>query len=89
VLPDQAASQEGGSEGGVIHGNRDRPCKRKTKEKTIKRIVQLARGKYRGFNDHHLIEKLKEQEKIELSREKVRARPAYMECKTCWGCDFA
>jgi hypothetical protein len=34
--------------------------------------VELARGKYQGFNDHHLTEKLKEQEKIELSREKVR-----------------
>jgi transposase len=57
---------------GVVHRNRGRPCKRKTKEKTIKRIVELARGKYRGFNDHHLTEKLKEQEHIELSREKVR-----------------
>ncbi|MCA1605233.1 MAG: ISNCY family transposase, partial [Acidobacteria bacterium] len=27
---------------------------------------------YQGFNDHHLTEKLKEQEKIELSRERVR-----------------
>src|SRR5437016_534228 len=57
---------------GVIHGNRGRPCKRKAKEKTVKRIVELARGKYRGFNDHHLTEKLKEQEQIELSREKIR-----------------
>jgi len=57
---------------GVVHGNRGRPCKRKVKEKTIKRIVELARGKYRGFNDHHLTEKLKEHEGIELSREKVR-----------------
>jgi transposase len=57
---------------GVVHGNRGRPCKRKTKEKTIKRIVELARAKYQRFNDHHLTEKLKEQEYIELSREKVR-----------------
>ena len=57
---------------GVIHGNRGRPCKRKAKEKTVKRVVELARGKYRGFNDHHLTEKLKEQEQIELSREKIR-----------------
>jgi hypothetical protein len=35
-------------------------------------VVELARGKYKGFNDHHLTEKLKEQESIELSREKVR-----------------
>ena len=57
---------------GVIHGNRGRPCKRKTQEKTVRRVLELARGKYQGFNDHHLTEKLKEQEKIELSREKVR-----------------
>jgi transposase len=57
---------------GVVHGNRGRLCQRKVKNKTVKRIVELARGKYHGFNDHHLTEKLKEQEKIELSREKVR-----------------
>ena len=34
--------------------------------------MELARGKYQGFNDHHLTEKLQEQEKIKLSREKVR-----------------
>ena len=57
---------------GVVHGNRGRPCKRKIKEKTVRRILELARGRYQGFNDHHLTEKLKEEEKIELSREKVR-----------------
>ncbi len=57
---------------GVVHGNRGRRCKRKTEEKTVRRVVELARGKYQGFNDHHLTEKLKEQEQIELSREKVR-----------------
>jgi transposase len=57
---------------GVVHGNRGRSCKRKTKEKTVKRILELARVKYQGFNDHHLTEKLKEQESISLSREKVR-----------------
>ena len=57
---------------GVVHGNRGRPCKRKIKEKLVKRIVELAKGKYKDFNDHHLTEKLQEQEEIELSREKVR-----------------
>ena len=57
---------------GVVHGNRGRPCKRKTKEKVVNRIVELAQGKYKDFNDHHLTEKLKEQEKIKLCREKVR-----------------
>jgi transposase len=57
---------------GVVHGNRGRACIRKVKEKTVRRIVELARGKYQGFNDHHLTEKLKEHEQIELSRETVR-----------------
>src|SRR5262247_3023219 len=57
---------------GVVHGNRGRGCKHKTKEKEVRRVVELAKGKYLGFNDHHLTEKLAEQEKIELSREKIR-----------------
>jgi transposase len=57
---------------GVVHGNRGRPSKRKVKEKTVKRIVELALGKYRGFNDRHLTEKLAEEEQIEFCREKIR-----------------
>jgi transposase len=57
---------------GVVHGNRGRPCKRKIKQKTVKRIVELARGKYRGFNDRHLTEKLNQEEQIEFCREKIR-----------------
>ena len=53
---------------GVVHGNRGRACKRKSKEKEVKRVVELAKGKYRGFNDRHLTEKLAEQEKLEISR---------------------
>ncbi len=56
---------------GVIHGNRGRPCRWKVSEKAERKIVEAARGKYRGFNDHHLTEKL-EEEGIKLSREKVR-----------------
>jgi len=56
---------------GVIHGNRGRPCRWKLSEKAERKIVEAARGKYRGFNDHHLTEKL-EEEGIKLSREKVR-----------------
>ena len=57
---------------GVVHGNRGRPCRRRLKDNIVRRVLELARGKYQGFNDHHLTEKLKEQESIELSREKVR-----------------
>ena len=56
----------------VIHGNRGRRCRHKVKERIVGRVVELARGKYLGFNDHHLTEKLKEHEQIDLSREKVR-----------------
>jgi transposase InsO family protein len=44
----------------------------RSKEKIVGRVVELARRKYQGFNDHHLTEKLKEHEQIDLSREKVR-----------------
>jgi hypothetical protein len=37
-----------------------------------KRIVELARGQYAGFNDSHLTEKLVEVEKMTVSRETVR-----------------
>lgn len=63
-----------GKEGvrGVIHGNRGRSSPRKLPVKTRHRIVELAQGKYRGFNDHHLTEKLAEVEGITVSREVVR-----------------
>jgi len=67
----KARVKKGGAKG-VVHGNRGRPSKRKIKEKTVKRIVELAQGKYQDFNDHHLTDKLEAEEKIELSREKVR-----------------
>ena len=67
----KARVTKGGAKG-VVHGNRGRPCKRKTKEKDVRRVVELAKGKYLGFNDHHLTEKLAEQEKLAISREKVR-----------------
>jgi hypothetical protein len=57
---------------GVVDGNRGRPCKRKTAEKEVRRIVELAKRKYRGFNDRHLTEKLAKQEKLAISRETVR-----------------
>jgi hypothetical protein len=56
----------------VIHGNRGRRSPRKLPTTTHRRIVELARGKYRGFNDHRLTEKLVEAEGIRVSRETVR-----------------
>jgi transposase len=57
---------------GVVHGNRGRLSERKITDQIAQRVVELARGKYPGFNDHHLTEKLADEEKIKLSREKVR-----------------
>ena len=44
---------------GVVHGNRGLRCKRRLKDSTVRRVLELARGKYQGFNDHHLTEKLR------------------------------
>lgn len=56
---------------GLAHGNRGRKSLRKMSKKKEERIVKLAQGKYRGFNDHHLTEKLCEVEGISVSRRKV------------------
>lgn len=56
---------------GLAHGNRGRPSLRKMPKKLEGRIVKLAQGKYKGFNDHHLTEKLLEVEGISVSRRKV------------------
>jgi len=56
---------------GVVHGNRGRPCKRKIKEKMVRRVVELARGKYRGFNDH------RETQRTRTDRAQPRESPPY------------
>jgi len=50
---------------GVIHGNRGCHSDRKLPTQIERRIVELARGKYRGFNDCHFTENLTEQEGME------------------------
>lgn len=57
---------------GLAHGNRGRPSLRKMSKRQEERIVKLAQGKYQGFNDHHLTEKLCEVEGIVVSRPKVQ-----------------
>ena len=44
----------------------------KTVSAKVKQVLELARGRYQGLNDTHLTEKLKEKEKIALSRPEVR-----------------
>ena len=56
----------------VHHGNRGRPMPWAVTLPQKQLILTLARGKYRGFNDSHLAEKLRDQENLPLSRETVR-----------------
>jgi len=60
------------SVGWVQHGNRGRsmPWAFSLPQKQL--ILSLARGKYRGFNDSHLCEKLQAEENFAVSRETVR-----------------
>ena len=56
----------------VHHGNRGRPMPWALPAALRRTILELARGKYQGFNDSHLCEKLNAEEKLEVSRETVR-----------------
>jgi transposase len=60
------------SVGWVQHGNRGRsmPWALPLPQKRL--ILTLARGKYQGFNDSHLAEKLRADENLAVSRETVR-----------------
>jgi len=59
-------------EAALAHANRGRPSPRRLPDAVRRRIVQLSRGTYAGFNDHHLCEKLVEREGFSLSRETLR-----------------
>jgi transposase len=56
----------------VRHGNRGRPMPWAVSLPQKQLILTLARGKYQGFNDSHLAEKLRDEEDLPLSRETVR-----------------
>ena len=56
----------------VRHGNRGRPMPWALPAALRRTILELVRGKYAGFNDSHLCEKLRSQEKLVVSRESVR-----------------
>jgi transposase len=56
----------------VLHGNQSRVPVNRTPEELRRRIIELARGKYAGFNDTHLREKLEREEAIAVSRSTVR-----------------
>jgi transposase len=59
-------------EAALAHANRGRPSPRRLSDALRQRILQLSRGTYAGFNDHHLCEKLVEREGFSLSRETLR-----------------
>lgn len=56
----------------VQHGNRGRPMPWALSVPQKQLILTLARGKYQGFNDSHLAEKLRAEENLAVSRETVR-----------------
>ena len=58
--------------GWVQHGNRGRPMPWAVSLPQKQLILKLARGKYQGFNDSHLAEKLRSEEDLSVSRETVR-----------------
>jgi transposase len=61
-----------GSVAWVQHGNRGRPMPWALPATRRRTILELARGKYAGFNDSHLCEKLNTVENLVVSRETVR-----------------
>ncbi len=56
----------------VIHGLTGRSPANRIGEETRRRVIELARKKYAGFNDHHLTEKLLELEELAISRRSVQ-----------------
>jgi hypothetical protein len=67
----RAAYRDKGA-GGLVHGSRGRPSPRRLSAEERERILSLMVGKYVGFNDCHLTEKLRTVEQLTLSRELVR-----------------
>ena len=57
---------------GMLHGNRGKAAWNQTASEKIDKVLELARGRYQGLNDTHLSEKLREEEKIAVSRATVR-----------------
>lgn len=58
--------------GDLACASRGRPSPRRLPEQVRARILDLARTRYAGFNDHHLCEKLCEVEGLPLGRETLR-----------------
>ena len=61
-----------GGAAALAHVSRGRPSHRRLPERVRSRLLTLVRLRYAGFNDHHLYDKLVEQEGFSLSRETLR-----------------
>jgi transposase len=61
-----------GSAAALAHVSRGRPSHRRLPDRIRQAVLHLARSRYTGFNDHHLHDKLVEQEGFSLSRETLR-----------------
>lgn len=57
---------------GMAHGSRGRPSRRRIPPEVVEIVLKLATGKYAGFNDVHLTEKLNEEEGLHISASSVR-----------------
>src|SRR5207249_828079 len=57
---------------GLLHRSIGREAWNRIEEQLRQEVVRLSKEVYAGFNDSHFTEKLKEEERIELSRESVR-----------------
>ena len=57
---------------GIVHGNRGRASPRRLPAAERERIVDLAKGRYRGVNDSHLAELLAENEGIVIGRSSLQ-----------------
>src|SRR3989304_2156654 len=57
---------------GLAHGNRGRAPVHKTLPEVETRVVELAEGRYKGFNHCHLPDMLAEQEYLPMSRSTIR-----------------
>lgn len=57
---------------GIIHGNTGRAPWNRTADPVRQKVLELSKQLYGDFNDMHFMEKLSEDQQIELSRETVR-----------------
>lgn len=66
----QRVAEEGSK--GLVHGLTGQSPVNRVTDEVREKILGLRRDKYKGFNDHHFTEKLREVEKIKVSRATVQ-----------------